>query len=366
MILLLALLIPFAIGFAAYFIAGKKITPKELAVQLGAVALLVIVTYLIMLSGRTGDVELINSSIAERSTGHEGCCHSYPCNCHESCSGSGSSRSCTTECDTCYEHSHDIYWEASTTTGNRVYYDGCNPPGTEMPSRWGHIYVGEPAVERHGFTNYIKGNPNSILRREAVSPALLAQVPEYPRVFDYYRTLRVLNLGANGVDIQALNHELDYVNSQLGPKRQVNIILIITKESDLTFGEAVRQKWLGGKKNDVIVIVGAPAFPEVAWVDVLSWTQEEAMKIRIRDNILAMHTFNGHNALGIIAYEVDQGFKRRHMKDFEYLSAGIEPSSTETTWLFIVAAGLSIGLSGLFARIDLFNEERPRRFNRYL
>lgn len=361
MILLLALFIPIAIGLIAFLISGRKITPKELALQEGIVIVVVIVMYYVMLSGKTGDTEFLNGQVTEKHTDTQGCCHSYPCNCHNVCSGSGQNRSCSEHCDTCYQHSHDVFWEASSSTGSQVYYNGCNGPYSDTPHRYDLIYVGEPTAEEHGYTNYIKGNPNSILRREAVSPSLLAQVPEYPTVYDYYRANRVLDLGVQGVDVDRLNHELGFINAQLGAKRQVDIILIITKESDQTFAEAIRQKWLGGKKNDVVVVIGAPAFPQIAWVDTVSWTQEEGMKINIRDNILAMGTFDGHKALGIIAFEIDNGFKRRHMRDFQYLQAGIEPSTNQTFALFLVAALLSIIFSIVNWQLDLFDEERPTR-----
>lgn len=365
MILLFALLIPLSIGLVAFAISGRRITPKELALQEGIVSLIVVIMYFVMLSGRTSDVEFLNGSIAEKHTDTMGCCHSYPCNCRQECSGTENSRSCTTVCDTCYEHFHDVYWEASSTTGRQVYSNTCNSPSSNMPRRWEQIYVGEPTTEEHSYTNYIKGNPNSILRREAVSPSLLAQVPEYPEVYDYYRASRVLDLGVVGVNVGELNHELDFVNSQLGAKRQVDIILILTRESDPAFSEAVRQKWLGGKKNDVVVIVGMPSFPDIAWVDTVSWTQQEVMKINIRDNVLAMRVFNGHNVLGILASEIDKGFQRRRMRDFKYLSAGIEPSKGQAIALFIVAALLSIVFSVVTTQMDLFDEEDSRQRFRY-
>lgn len=363
MILLLALVIPLGLGLIIKAASGKKITPKELALQEAAVAAFVGIVYALMLCGRTGDVELLNGSIAEKHRETVGCCHSYSCNCHEVCSGSGQSRSCSKECQTCYEHSHDVAWEASATTGKVVFWDTCNRPHSSPPARWGAIYVGEPTAEEHAFTNYIKGNPASILRRGAVSPALLAQVPEYPAVFDYYRARRFIDLGVAGVDVAALDHELSFINAQLGAKRQVNIIVIVTREPDPTFAEAVRQKWLGGKKNDVVVVVGAPAFPAIGWVDVVSWTQEAGMKLAIRDAILGLGQWDGGKALGIVAYEVDRGFRRRHMRDFQYLEAGIEPTGAQALGLLLAALVLSLVLSVLTYKYDLFGEEtKPRRY----
>src|SRR6185437_416291 len=146
-----------------------------------------------------------------------------------------------------------------------------------------------------------------------------------------------------------------------GPKHQVDIILILTEEVDPTFAEAVRQKWIGGKKNDVVVIVGMTGAHELLWVDTVSWTQSETMKINIRDNVLAMHTFDGHKVLGIMAFEIDQGFNRRHMKEFKYLASGVEPTKTQMIVLFIIAGILAIGMSIFCYLVDAFGEERPAR-----
>lgn len=353
MILLLALLIPIVVSFFAYFAANKQITARELAAELTAVGAIIGITYLCMLSGASSDTELWNGSIKEKHAEWGSCCHSYSCHCYTTCSSKGS---CTEHCSTCYRHSRDKEWYASSTTGKTVFSDTCNSPGSSTPSRWDHIYVGEPTTETRSFTNYIKANQGTLFRREGVNESLLAQVPYYPDVYDLYNSDRFVSLGVQGVNVAALNHELSFINAQLGAKKQVNIIVIVTKEADPMFAEALRQKWLGGKKNDVIVLAGMPSFPSIAWVSVISWTQKDDMKIRIRDNILAMQTFDGHKVLGITAYEVDKGFSRRHWQDFDYLKAGVEPSGGEIIALFLIAFVFSVAVNIFTWKQDLFGE----------
>lgn len=100
MILLLAFAVPVVVGGIAFMLGGKRITPMELAAQLAAMLLVLGVTYACMLSGSTSDTELWNGSIANKTKEWGGCCHSYPCNCHEVCSG-GKDNTCSEVCDTC-------------------------------------------------------------------------------------------------------------------------------------------------------------------------------------------------------------------------------------------------------------------------
>ena len=62
--------------------------------------------------------------------------------------------------------------------------------------------------------------------------------------------------------------------------------------------------------------------------------------------------------MGAIQENVDKYYVRRPMKDFEYLKSAVKP--TYGQWVFGIIFGflLSIGLSILFYRVDVFNEER--------
>jgi hypothetical protein len=371
--LFLLLLVPLSIGVVAFFVSKGKITVKELCVMEGVMLALISTGYLVAVSNQTSDTEIWSGRVANKSKDTIGCCHDYKCHCHESCSGTGKDRSCSETCDTCYEHSHDIEWNAISTNGEQLYTNTCKAPNSAEPRRWSQIVVGEPTTYPHSFTNYIKGNPDSILRREGVSKKLLAVVPAYPEVYDHYRAQRFLAVGGAIVpDIAGLNRRLSEINADLGSVRQVNMTVIVVKTDDQMYLEAVRQAWLGGKKNDLIAVVGVRDAPgggpqEIAWAGVVSWTKIEEIKLSIRDAIVDQKVFDGDKILSVVKTEVAGKFVRRHMADFEYLKSTMEPPASILWFLFIFGLVLSAGLTWYFWVYDPFDGSgatfgyRPKR-----
>jgi len=355
MLAVLALLaIPTVVTVAAKFISKNEITWKEFAILQGVVVLLVLIGYGGALHSRTADTELWNSTIAAKVSGTQGCCHSYPCNCHESCSGSGKNRSCSTVCSTCYEHSHDERYTAVTTTQEEVFAAGCISPGSGPPDRWKIIMVGEPASTEHTYTNYIKGSPDTILRRRGLAQKY--RLPAYPEVFDYYRANHLIQAGVTLPDAYLFNDRLGRLAGDLGSIRQVNLLVVVTNSPDREWAEGLREAWLGGKKNDAILVVGAPNFPEIAWADVVSWTENADFKVNLKDDVEAMKTWDSDRILRTIHEATSLHYKRRSMKDFEYLWATIEPSSTAMWWIAVLSLLLSVGGSWFFWKYDPFDE----------
>lgn len=362
MILFGLLIVPMLIGLAGLLLSkGKRVTLKEFLVQEAIVAVLIVIGYFIALSGQTADTEIWNGTIAKKWQGTQGCCHSYPCNphpCNPHPCGSKNSSTCYDTCyDTCYEHSHDINWNAETSNGETAYYEGCNRPSSAAPQRYGAIVVGEPTAIEHSYTNYIKGSPDTILRRQGIAERFAGKIPEYPKVFDHYRVNRVIGAGVAVPDAKRLNARLSDINARLGAPKQVNVILILTKEGDQMYLEAVREAWIGGKKNDLVVLVGVPEYPRIAWAGVISWTRNEEIKISIRDRLVELSSFQGDKALDIIAEEVGKKFVRRPMADFEYLSSTIKPPMWAQWLLFVIGIIISVGLAITFWIKDPFGDE---------
>jgi hypothetical protein len=151
------------------------------------------------------------------------------------------------------------------------------------------------------------------------------------------------------------------MNADLGKKKQVNIILVITNADDSAYIHALEEAWLGGKKNDFVVVIGTPHHPKIKWVRVMSWTRVEELKIAVRDRLQELGTLDKRDEiLAVIREEVAAKFVRRPMADFEYLNAEIRPP----TWALILIAALgivvSVVLSIVFYIYDPFGHDRPR------
>ena len=366
MILFFLLVIPGLLGLAGLFFSKGRVTWKEWLIHEGVMTLVICMGYYLALCNRTQDVEIWNGTVAEKHQYKHTCCHTYSCDCHEVCSGSGKDRSCHTECDTCYEHGPRKYgwngdrgYSATSTNDELIYDNDCNAPNDRAPQRWVDINIGEPTAIEHNYTNYIKGNPDSILRRQGAAERFKGRLPDYPRVYDHYMASRFLLIG---IPVQpehvGLDWQLAKINGNLGARKQVNIIVVVVKEGDLSYLEALRETWLGGKKNDFVVVIGAPNYPSIDWVGVLSWTKNEELKVEVRDEILALKQFQGDRILQIIEQRIEQKFVRRPMSDFDYLKATIEPTKFATWFLFILGLVLALGMQVFFWFHDPFGD-RP-------
>lgn len=111
----------------------------------------------------TRDIEAWNGVVTGKQKVAVPCSHTYSCNCHEVCSGSGKDRSCRTECDTCYEHhsflrtipGNDYDWRVYTSNGEVVEIDRVDRQGVREPPRFTAVRMGEPTTLAHTYTNYM-------------------------------------------------------------------------------------------------------------------------------------------------------------------------------------------------------------------
>lgn len=350
--LALLLLFPLLWPFVAKLIWNHHITFGELAVNVVVGVLIVALGYMGGTSFQSADQEVLNGQVTAKSRDKVSCSHSYRCMCVESCStDSRGNRSCTEICQTCYDHAYDIDWNLATTLGD-IEIDRVDRQGVDEPSRWRRATIGDPVAVTQRYTNYIKGAPESLFNAAVEKRALerfRAQVPAYPLdVFDYHYLNRVLAAGVKLPDHAAWNRELALRLRKLGPAKQVNWVVVFTAAADPAYADALRAAWLGGKKNDVIVVMGTPAYPAIGWVRVLSWTDKELFKVQLRDDLQALKTADRVQVFDTLEKHVGSSFVRKQMKDFDYLRHQIEPPGWLLATLFILSALASVGLSLYF------------------
>ncbi len=362
--LALLLVFPLVWPFVAKIIWKHEITLAELGLNIVIGALVVSAGWALGKYAQAHDVEILNGQVTGKYSEKVSCEHSYRCNCRQSCSGSGKNRSCSEVCDTCHEHSYDVDWNLRTSVGE-IEVKRVNRQGTVEPPRYTRAAVGDPVAQTHGYQNYIKAAPDSLFNALAEKQALQeygSLVPAYPSsVYDYHYLDRVLSIGVPVSDLTAWNQDLANALRVTGPSKQVNLVVVFTKEANPQFATAVNAKWLGGKKNDVVVVFGTPSYPDISWVRVLSWTDREVFKVQLRDALLDMKTVKRETVIPTIASHVEKGFVRRPMEDFAYLKHQIEPPGWVLALLVVLSMAASIGASVYFSRNE-FSAGGPRRY----
>lgn len=364
------LVLPLLIGLVAFFFSKGRITWQELAFQ--EIALIILIGGCSAMAHYISvrDTELLNGRVTSKQSERVSCRHSYPCNCRTECSGSGKNETCSTVCDTCYEHPYDVSWYVYTNVGNRtIEIDRIDSQGLIQPPRWSEAYPKEPVVFEHSYDNYIKASPSTVLRKYFVDPKLKDRIPKYPYVYDYYRADKVLWDGFPFVkNDKAWQWLLSDINSDLGNTKQVNVIMIVTTEPNTDYEFAVEDKWIGGKKNDVIVLIGAPHPPEIQWTRVVSWTDAYDLKVHLRDDILDIGTLDKRDdIMNAVRRDVESLFIRKPMSDFKYLMASYQPSGGVTLFIFFLGIALSVGSTIFVYCNDVVDEEqRPKSTFHYL
>lgn len=357
LMLLAAILLPIAVK-----LIKKEIPIHVIGMMMGAFVLLACIGFWAGKAQQTLDVEVMNGEVISKRSEHVSCEHSYSCNCRsvQSCSGSGQHRSCSTStvCDTCYEHSYDVDWKVKANIGE-VNISRIDRQGIHTPPRWSAVAAGEPFAKEHFHTNYVKAVPDSIFNtaQNIDKSKFVNMIPAYPHnVFDYYRLNRALTVGVNVPDIQQWSNDISTILKQLGPQKQANIIVVFVKTTDPQYEFALRSAWLGAKKNDVVILIGTENYPKLDWVRILSWTDSELFKIQLRDDLQEFDEIDRVSFMSVIAKNISQSFKRKSMKDFQYLENEINPPN----WVVAITLSIMILISGvIFVKSSSFGT-RPK------
>ncbi len=127
------------------------------------------------------------------------------------------------------------------------------------------------------------------------------------------------------------------LNAILGPQKKSNVIIVSAKTSDQNFENYLKQKWIGGKKNDVIVLFGVSQYPKIDFVRIISWTKEESLKTELKDELYSVGSIdNIEKIVDIIQKNVYNKFVKRDFKDFEYLKENISISGWGIFFLILI------------------------------
>jgi hypothetical protein len=316
---------------------------------------------------QVSDHEVLNGQVTSKRHEDVSCRHSYECRCRQvpssstQCSGTGSSRSCRSVttyrrvCDTCYEHSFDREWWVYSDIG-QTEIDSVSRQGLTTPPRWDKAIVGEPYAQMGFYKNYLLAAKDSLFRTTA-SPTMLAKVPTYGSTYDYYRFDHARAVDVDVPNLKEWNVQLANTLKLIASRKQVNINVLFTK-LDRTFAEALESEWVGGKKNDVTVVIGVKEWPKVEWVQVFTFARSagnELTTIQIRDAILANPEFlsNPQVSVSTIGSIVSKTYKRKSMEEFEYVLQEATPTIKTTVITVILLIILMGVMTYFFSRNDL-------------
>lgn len=356
--LLWYLLVPLFLSCVTVVLVRKWVKDLTLLQIIGSTAIGLLISasltagmFYLGTGSKTSDVEVLNGAVVSKERDHGFYLRPYECRCSyvQSCSGSGSNRSCYSrrECDTCYEDRYTVTWSCDSTIGSfqieHLDTTSRSVYNTPDPERYTIIKNGDPVSRTHGYTNYIKAVPETIFRpaQEQLRLQYAGQLPAYPdNIFDIYRINRVVPVGVTIPNLKEWNEKVSQALTVLGPLKQANIVIVITNIEDPNYFYALQDAWLNGKKNDVIVVISAPQFPgKAGWVNIMSLTKDNIFQVKLRDRLLALDALTVDAVVGEISTEIRTTFQRREMSEFKYLEAEIDPP----TWVMVLCMILNFG-----------------------
>jgi hypothetical protein len=346
-----------ALGFL--ILTGKLVTLKEFLVQLAAVGVFAGCCVAVVYYSNTADEEHINGQVTAKKSERVSCRHPYCCMTCQSCTtDSKGNTSCTSYCCmTCYDHPYDIDWNVYSNSGKNWSINTIDRQGLKEPPRWTSTTMGEPVTWLHTYENYIKAAPGTLFKRdtrkdEARFPLPVSSMP----VFDYWHTNQLVQVGTSVSDTTEWNRGIEAVNGAVGPTKQANLVVVLVKNQPREYFEALQAKWLGGKKNDVTVVIGVDDTLKIQWADVMAWSYNEMIRVELRDSLTALPELDRVAILDLAKDNIQRNFTRKHMDDFKYLTASFTPTGTQYAISILLGTLLSIGLGIVMIKNDLFNE----------
>jgi hypothetical protein len=222
-----------------------------------------------------------------------------------------------------------------------------------------------PVSQGHRYVNFVTAS-DSIKKLNGLMSGHEDHLRDHPRCYGgpYGQTEidRVVVAGAPVRDswTKAVDHELDRALVDLGPGKQCNIVIYVVNSPDQSFAHALEEHWMLGEKNDIVVVIGAPNFPQVEWAFIMAWTDVEEFKVELRNKIVEMDGGDGEqdgigNAplfvktiVGQVGLTPEQGgYERKPMADYEYLISEISLPWWASLLIVVVGGGLQFGAACL-------------------
>lgn len=326
-------IIAFAVLLIIVWLFAMKLFPHTVTWKEGVLILCVqsvIIGAIVFgsLYGQGSDTQIVNGEVTGKERDVVSCEHSYSCNCITTCSGKGA---CSTICQTCYEHSFDVDWIVNSNVGS-LLIDRTDRQGLKEPKRWSDVKIGEPFAAERNYYNYIKASPFSIFNKSQIEDK--TAIPSYLRVHDYYRVQRVINYNAAYKNDDLLNDLLNESLKKLGPQKKVNIVVVLHSKGGM-FSEALRAKQLGGKINDVFVVIDINNDGVFNGVNVFSWSKTDQVNVMVRDSLLDIGRYDAIAMNSAISNNIARYYQHRSIEEFKYLEDDVQIPKY-AVWLLIV------------------------------
>lgn len=197
----------------------------------------------------------------------------------------------------------------------------------------------ECVVTEHSYENRVQA-ARDVFNFEEVDTADIREygLYQYPVVNGYTQR----NLIGNIKDSNYLNRKLEILNARLGNKKQVKVFVLLFRNKTRESGHYQEALWKGGNKNELVVCIGLDNNDNVSWCYPFTWCENQILKVNTRTHFEEEKKLDLNKGIDYLYTEVDTNFKRKHFKEFSYLT--VEPSTAEIIWTFVITILVNIGV----------------------
>jgi hypothetical protein len=203
------------------------------------------------------------------------------------------------------------------------HFDGGDNNIYRAPNKTGYLY---PVTTTRHFENRIKAAPTVFSFVKVPTNVPVFNWPNNPNWMVSDRLI-----GEARISIL----EFDRMNARLGPSKFVNVIFINFGNKDRSIAEYQRAKFVGGKKNDIVICYGQDGTNGISgWAACFGWSNSEICKRNLETTILTNPINN--DILPLIEKEIRSNYVIKDWDSFSYIS--IEPP----LWSYIVLISVMI------------------------
>lgn len=190
-----------------------------------------------------------------------------------------------------------------------------------------------PTITTKNFVNKVKAAPSAMSFKKVPENI---PVKEYPNNSNHWRSDRLIGDAMGKFDI----NKFDAMNSRLGLSKKCNVIIVGFNSPDASFGEYQRNKWFGGKKNDIVICYGYVALednrPVIAWVKSFGWSENHEVFSNLEKIFLANQL--NDDILPLVEKEIATNYVKYDWKKTDLLK--VEPTKG-WYWAFIIVMVLT-------------------------
>lgn len=247
-----------------------------------------------------------------------------------------------------FSMSKSMWLQIGSKFGGKLVTERPYKPNFESGDRNIYVYRNEtgwvePCTRANSFVNRIKAAP-TVFSFSKVPTNQFTYA--YPENGDWNKSDRLFGT-ASAIDLLAF----DQMNARLGPTKKVNVIMIGFGNRGSDAAEWQRSKWIGGKKNDIVICYGGGTAANPEWAKVFGWSDGDVCKRRLESIVLEGPV--NTSILPKIEQEIRQGYTLKDWSQFDYIS--IEPPSW-SYWVYFLVVGLAQGGFWFWAHVNEYGK----------